>query len=101
VEAEIPNTDNVLRPGSFAEGVITVNPNAHGVTVPRGALISFAGVERVFIVSNGQLDERVIRSGRRLGDRIEVLDGLKPGEDVVRDATDRMAKGQRVTVTKS
>jgi multidrug efflux pump subunit AcrA (membrane-fusion protein) len=51
----------------------------------------------VFVVSGGVLDERVVRTGRRLGgERVEILSGLKPGDRVVRNATDRIAKGQPV-----
>jgi RND family efflux transporter MFP subunit len=98
IEGEIPNEDGLLRPGSFAEGTVTVDPNARGIAVPASALTTFAGIERVFVVSDGVLDDRVVRTGRRLGgDRIEILSGLKPGDRVVRDATDRMAKGMPVT----
>jgi multidrug efflux pump subunit AcrA (membrane-fusion protein) len=99
VEGEIPNESGALRPGSFAEGIITVNPQARGFSVPRGSLISFAGVERVFVVRDGALEDRVVKSGRRLpGDKVEIVSGLEPGVAVVLEATDRMSKGQRVTV---
>jgi RND family efflux transporter MFP subunit len=99
VEGEVPNESRALRPGSFAEGVITVNSQARGYAVPRGALISFAGVERVFVVRKGALEDRVVKSGRRLSeDKVEIVSGLEPGLDIVLEATDRMSKGQRVTV---
>ena len=99
IEGEIPNEDGALRPGSFVIGLITVDAAARGITVPATALISFAGIERVYVVKDGLLDERVTRTGRRLGNgRVEVLDGLKPGEVVVAEANDRMSKGRAVTV---
>ena len=99
IEGEIPNEDGLLRPGSFVIGVITVNADARGLTVPAKALVSFAGIERVYVVKNGVLDERVTRTGRRLnGGRVEVLEGLRDGDVVVAEATDRMAKGRAVTV---
>ncbi|MBY0508314.1 MAG: efflux RND transporter periplasmic adaptor subunit [Bryobacteraceae bacterium] len=100
VEGEIPNQDGRLRPGSFVEGSITVDSAAQGITVPIGALVSFAGVDRVFVVTNGQLDDRVVRTGRRMeGERVEVLQGLKDGDAVVAKASEKMAKGQKVRVT--
>ncbi|MEP7361651.1 MAG: efflux RND transporter periplasmic adaptor subunit [Acidobacteriota bacterium] len=99
IEGEIPNEDGVLRPGSFVIGVITVDAAARGITVPAKALVSFAGTERVYIVKDGILDERVMRTGRRLsGGRVEVLDGLREGDVVVAEANDRMAKGRTVRV---
>ena len=101
VEGEIPNQDGRLRPGSFVEGSITVNSAATGMTVPASALVSFAGVERVFIVNGGKLDDRIVKSGRRLADeRVEVLTGLKDGDLVVAQANEKMAKGQSVRVNR-
>jgi len=97
VEGEIPNADDALRAGSFAEGVITVNPDARGIAVPLAAVLSYAGVDRVFVAGNGTAGERVVKLGRRLaGDRVEVLAGLHPGDAVVIEGSERLTPGQRV-----
>ena len=99
VEGEIPNQDGLLRPGSFVEGSITVDAQAQGITVPSAALVAFAGVERVYLVKGGVLDDRIVKSGRRLtGERVEILEGLKDGDLVVAVANEKMAKGQKVRV---
>ena len=99
VEGEIPNQDGLLRPGSFVEGSITVDAQAQGITVPSAALVAFAGVERVYLVKSGVLDDRIVKSGRRLtGERVEILEGLKDGDLVVAVANEKMAKGQKVRV---
>jgi len=98
IEGELPNEDGRLRPGSFAEAVITVDPDARGIAVPFSSVMSFAGTERVFVVNNGVLDERVVRSGRPLpGDRVQITDGVQPGDIVVLHASDRLVKGDPVT----
>ncbi len=62
-------------------------------------LISFAGTERVFSANSGSLTESVVKTGRRLpGERVEILDGVKPGDLIVLNSTDRMTKGQKVAV---
>ena len=99
VEGEIPNQDGALRPGSFVEGLITVDSQAVGMAVPADAVVSFAGVDRVYIVRNGSLDDRVVKTGRHLsGERLEVIDGLKDGDTVVLKANEKMAKGRKVKV---
>ena len=99
IEGEIPNPTGLLRPGSFVEGSIVVDNGAMGVAVPAAAVVSFAGIDRAFVVKNGVLEDRVVRTGRRLPDgRIEIVDGLAEGDRLVAKAGDRMAKGQKARV---
>lgn len=83
VEIELANADLALRPGSFAAAEITVDPEATALVIPVAALVSFAGVEKVFEVKDGVATERRIQVGRRGQDRLEVLAGLEPGAQVV------------------
>jgi RND family efflux transporter MFP subunit len=97
IEGEIPNESGVLRPGSFAEVVITVDANASGIAIPRSSILSFAGTDRVFIVHSGRLDDRVVKVGRSLqNDAVEIVSGLEPQVQVVLKPDGSMSKGQRV-----
>jgi HlyD family secretion protein len=97
VEGEIPNDDAVLRVGAFLEGVVTVDPDARGIAVPAAAIVSFAGIQRVWIVEDGALADRLVRPGRKLaGDRVEILSGLRAGDTVVLDPDGRLAAGRKV-----
>jgi RND family efflux transporter MFP subunit len=100
IEGEIPNPDGVLRPGSFVEGIITVDAGAVGIAVPTAAIVSFAGIERAYVIGdNGVLEDRVLKTGRGIAnDQVVVTEGLKAGERIVAKATDRLSKGQKVQV---
>jgi RND family efflux transporter MFP subunit len=99
IEAEIPNEDSYLRPGSFAEASITVDPSAQGLAIPTESVQAFAGTERIFVVNGDVLNDRIIKTGRRLpGGRVEVVSGLESGLAVVRKADDSLVKGQKVQV---
>lgn len=82
VEADVAG-GGVLRPGAFVRAEIVVDPNEPGLAVPLEALVVFAGLEKVVTVQEGKARERVIVTGRRGPDWVEVLDGLKAGEPVV------------------
>ncbi|HTM52023.1 MAG TPA: efflux RND transporter periplasmic adaptor subunit [Bryobacteraceae bacterium] len=100
IEGRIPNEDNMLRAGSFAQGIVTVDPNARGITVPVNSVLNFAGVDRVLVVENKAVAERIVRLGRRLeGDRFEIVSGVKPGDLVIADPSDRLSAGQPVEVS--
>lgn len=99
VEGEMPNENGALRPGSFVEILITVDPNARGIAIPRSSIVSFAGADRVYVAKNGVLDDRLIKTGRELGEeKVEILSGLEPGLELVLKPDGRMSKGQKVTV---
>ena len=62
--------------------------------VPEDAVVSFAGVQRVLVVQEGKAREQRIRTGRREGDHVEILEGLQSGAVVIRtpgDLTDGAA----------
>ena len=99
IEAEVPNADSRFRPGSFARAEVVVQQGDRVVSVPASALVTFAGVEKVFTVRNGKSEELRVTTGRRLGEQVEVVSGLKAGEPVVVQPGN-LTGGQAVTIEK-
>jgi multidrug efflux pump subunit AcrA (membrane-fusion protein) len=99
VEAEVANRDGRLRPGSFARAEIVVEADRTAVMVPASAVVTFAGLEKVFVVKDGKAVEQRIRTGRRSGDRVEILEGVAAGEPVVTDPGS-LVGGTPVAVTR-
>ena len=97
VEAEIPNERGVLRAGAFARAEIVSEAPQPIVTVPASSLIVFAGVEKVLVVRGGKTAEVRVQTGRRMGESIEIVDGLKRGEQVV-DNPGNLAGGTAVSI---
>lgn len=83
VEAEVPNADGRLRPGSFAKAEIVVQAADTAVLVPSSSIVSFAGIDKVVGVEDGKAIEKRVKTGRRNGDQVEIVDGVKPGEAVI------------------
>jgi RND family efflux transporter MFP subunit len=82
MEADIRN-DGALRAGSFARATIVTDTTASTLAVPKEAVTTFAGIEKVFVVDEGKTKEKVITTGRRTGAWVEVLNGVKAGDEVV------------------
>jgi RND family efflux transporter MFP subunit len=97
MEAEIPNEQGRLRPGAFAKVDIIVAADEPVVFVPASAIVIFAGIEKVLTVRDGRAAELRVQTGRRQGERVEIVAGLKPGEPVVVEPGNLVA-GQPVTV---
>lgn len=83
VEAEVPNQGGQLRPGAFVQASIVVEAADPAVLVPASSIVTFAGIEKVITIEEGKALEKRIRTGRRSGDLVEIMDGIKAGEPVV------------------
>jgi RND family efflux transporter MFP subunit len=99
IEAEVPNPGHRLRPGSFARAEVTVQQGDRVVTVPASALVIFAGVEKVLTVRSGKSEELRVTTGRRLGDQVEIVSGVKAGEPIIVQPGN-LVGGQAVTLEK-
>ena len=97
VEAEVPNEGAALRPGAFAKADIVLAGDLRVVTVPAAAIVTFAGVEKVLTVDKGRAVEVRVTTGRRLGDRVEIVTGIAAGTPVVGQPGD-LTGGQPVAV---
>ena len=97
-EALVPNSDSVLKPGTFARVHIESGKVDDVLTLPYAALQYRYGVNRVFVVNGDKLAMRELTVGERIGDRIEVVTGVKAGERVAVSDVDTLADGTLVTV---
>jgi len=95
VEADIKNPGN-LRPGMLARAEIVIGSKPSAI-VPSTAVISFAGVEKVIVVDAGKAVEKKVTTGKRIGDRTEILSGVKAG-DLVVAVPGSLQQGQAVRV---
>jgi RND family efflux transporter MFP subunit len=83
IEAEVPNGKGMLRPGSFAKADIVIEAGQEIITVPRDSVINFAGIEKVLMVVGGKAVEKRVRTGRRIGEQVEVIEGIVVGNQVI------------------
>ena len=96
VEAEVRNNGR-LRPGSFARADIVADAKSLSPAVPASAVVSFAGIDKVITIQDGKALEKPITMGRRAGDWIEVLSGVKTGDTVIVEPGN-LQSGQPVTI---
>jgi len=97
-EALVPNTDALLKPGTFARVHIESSKVDQVMTLTYAAIQYRYGVNRVFVVDGDHLVARELKVGERMGERIEVVDGVKPGDAVALTEVDKLSDGTRVSV---
>jgi membrane fusion protein (multidrug efflux system) len=98
--ALVPNADRLLKAGTFARGELVLERAVPTRVVPVASVLSSSGVSRVFIVQGGSVQSRVVKTGRVLGDRMEIVSGVSDGESVVTSGHGKLADGMAVEVRK-
>jgi multidrug efflux pump subunit AcrA (membrane-fusion protein) len=96
-EARVPNPGALLKPGTFARVHIETSRVDHVLTLPSAALQYRYGVSRVFVVNGDRLAVRELKIGDRVGDRIEIVSGVKAGEPVAVSDAESLADGIKVS----
>jgi membrane fusion protein, copper/silver efflux system len=88
VRIELPNPDGQMKVGMYADVVFhSDSEGAPVAAVPDSAVID-SGTRQVVLVAkgDGRFEPRVVKLGRRGEGYAEILEGLKPGEEVVTSA---------------
>jgi len=98
VKVEIPNKDHRLKPGMFAR--VKIYPKIHkGVLiVPFKSVMKREGTTVVFVIDDNTVRLREVTAGINNEREIEVIDGLKEGEEVVIEGHYGMADKTKVRV---
>ncbi len=84
VRIELPNPGQLLKPGMFAQVELAVAASSKVVTIPLSAVID-SGTRRIVLVQarEGRFEPREVKLGARSDNYVEVLEGVKDGEQVV------------------
>jgi membrane fusion protein, multidrug efflux system len=93
VEATIENSAGTLKPGLFATVQLRIAKQSPAVMVPSRALLAFAGLTKLFVIQDGKVVERVVKTGLKDGDFVEILEGAKVGERVAVESLGRLSNG--------
>jgi membrane fusion protein, copper/silver efflux system len=88
VRIELPNPDGRLKIDMYADVVFQAADETPAIVVPTSAVID-SGTRQIVLVARGEgrFEPRAVKLGRRADGHVEVLDGVKEGEEVVTAAT--------------
>jgi len=99
VKARMSNTDGKLRPGLFARADLGVSVREHVVMIPEEAVLQRAdGAVAYRINAAGRAERRVVKIGVIRDGRVEVSEGLAPGDRVVVRGSDQLVNGSAVSL---
>ena len=97
LEAIVDNSNGTLKPGLFARVTILTGKMEKALVAPAGALFTVAGLEKLFVIEGGKVSERIVRSGSRGPDYVEILEGVKEGDVIATSNLGSLQQGREVT----
>jgi RND family efflux transporter MFP subunit len=98
VEMEVDNPELLLKPGMYARVELVIDRHPGAVLVPSEAIAVDGETSAVFVVDNGVVGRRVIRTGVGEGTLVEIVKGLTGEEQVIIEGKELVREGQRVRV---
>lgn len=96
IEVLVPNQERLLKAGSFAKAEILTRVDARAIVVPVEALVTYAGVDKVFQVRAGKAHEVKVALGEQGRGWLELVGPLEPGSLVVTSGQSQLADGTPV-----
>src|SRR4029077_15162366 len=98
IEVLVPNESRQLKAGSFAKAAILTREDSQACTVPEESLVTFAGINKVFVIREGKAFPVEVRTGVRGGNWLEITSELPAGAQVVTSGATQLADGTAVRI---
>ncbi|HVG83820.1 MAG TPA: efflux RND transporter periplasmic adaptor subunit [Vicinamibacterales bacterium] len=99
MEVEVSNADNRLKPGMYAKVLLIIEERKDTTLVPKMAVVDFEGKRGVWL-PEGENKARfaAVKLGLEDAERMEILDGLKPGDRVVTEGAASLRAGDTMVL---
>lgn len=100
VEIEVPNENELLKPGMFCRATIDIG-NVNALVVPYQAVMKLQGSNEryVFLDKNGRSQRVTVKLGTRFNDQTEIIsEQIKEGDQLVVVGQNRLIGGDTLTV---
>jgi membrane fusion protein (multidrug efflux system) len=98
LEITVPNKEGLLRSGQIVRARLTRRVLKDVIMIPLLTVIPMEDGKAVYVVESGQAQRRNVALGILKGDRVQVTDGLKPGDQIIISGHRFVAPGQKVKV---
>ncbi|MGY4368536.1 RND family efflux transporter MFP subunit [Bradyrhizobium sp. LB1.3] len=96
-EIDVPNPEGALQPGIYCTVELSIPRKTPSLIVPADAVVFDENGLHVAVVENGVVHMQKISIARDFGTRVEVHDGVKPGDQVILNPMLSLTEGSRVS----
>ena len=92
------NGDEKIKAGIIADVSFTLEKGETGLAIPASAVVGTMKEARVFVAKSGRVESRAIKTGVVINNKVQVLEGLQAGEQVVISGQINLENGSPITI---
>lgn len=96
-EIEIENPGKALKSGMFARAEVLREAAREVPAVPANAIMTNGKLMQVYVVNDGVAHLRAIKTGAATPERVEVIEGVKAGDEVVTFGQSQLKDGSAIS----
>lgn len=97
LRASVPNNDASLRPGMFARVQLQFE-DKQALMVPEAAIVPGGEMNYVFRIDGDHVTRVAVALGQRQQGRVEIIDGLEAGDQVLVSGLQKVSDGSRIHI---
>jgi len=95
--AKVPLAQQGLKSGMFGRGAVALGTAVNSISVPKKSVVERGAMNSVWVVDSGNIARlRLVKIGRAINERVEILSGLSAGERVVVSGVEKVSDGAKV-----
>lgn len=99
IRALSENGENLLYPGAFANIELILDQIENALMVPTISIIPELNAQKVFVSNNGVVEQRMVTTGIRTSEKVQIINGLERGDVVLTTGLLQVRPGMEVNVT--
>ena len=111
IQATMPNHGDALLPGMFVNAAVVLPPQPDMIVLPETAVDYTLYGDSVYVIREDGKDaaghsilkavRTPVKTGERIGGKVEILQGIEPGERVIAAGQVKVQSGARITISES
>jgi len=95
--AKVPLARKGVASGMFGRAAVTLGSGSNGILVPGRAVVEHGALTSVWVVDQARIARlRLVKVGKTVGGKVEILSGLSGGERVVVSGAEKVSEGAKV-----
>lgn len=96
--ADVSNEDNALAAGMFVNVLQSLGKQDRAIMIPARSLVPILDGEQVYKVVDGKAYPVTVLIGKRVGDDVQIIQGLSVGDVIITDGQLKVKNGSSVTI---